>query len=105
MNLFGGTLTWEHMDEMAARVRPFGWSAIVQLDGRTLPEHEAQLKRLPINYAIDHCGRFMEPVAPDSDRVQDLAAAGRYRALLGQDRRRLMNSRKRVSGLTRMSAG
>ncbi|HEV8389929.1 MAG TPA: amidohydrolase family protein, partial [Dongiaceae bacterium] len=43
MNLLGGTLTFEHMDEMAARVRPFGWSAIVQLDGRTLPEHEAQL--------------------------------------------------------------
>jgi len=74
MNLFGGTLTWEHMDEMAARVQPFGWNAIVQLDGRTLPEHAAQLKRLPINYAIDHCGRFMEPVATDSEAFKTLLA-------------------------------
>lgn len=72
MNLFGGTLTWEHMDEMAARVRPFGWNAIVQLDGRELPEREAQLNRLPINFAIDHCGRFMEPVAPDSTAFKTL---------------------------------
>lgn len=72
MNLFGGTLTWEHMDEMAARVQPFGWNAIVQLDGRTLPKHAEQLKRLPINYAIDHCGRFMEPVAVDSEAFKTL---------------------------------
>lgn len=72
MNLFGGTLTWEHMDEMAARVQPFGWSAIVQLDGCTLPEHEAQLRRLPVDYVIDHCGRFMEPVAVDSPAFKTL---------------------------------
>src|SRR5688572_19059163 len=65
MNLLGGTLTFEHMDEMAARVRPFGWSAIVQLDGRTLPEHEAQLRRLPLDFVIDHCSKFLEPVTPD----------------------------------------
>ena len=65
MNLLGGTLTFEHMDEMAARVRPFGWSAVVQLDGGTLPEHEAELRRLPLDYVIDHCGKFLEPVAPD----------------------------------------
>jgi D-galactarolactone isomerase len=72
MNLLGGTLTWEHMDEMAARVHPFGWSAIVQLDGRTLPDHEAQLRRLPMDYVIDHCGKFLEPVAPDSDAFRTL---------------------------------
>jgi D-galactarolactone isomerase len=66
MNLHGGTLTFEHMDEMAARVKPFGWSAIVQLDGRSLPEHEAQLRRLPLNYVIDHCGKFLEPVTAES---------------------------------------
>ena len=72
MNLFGGTLTWEHMDEMAARVHPFGWSAIVQLDGCKLPENEMQLRRLPVNYVIDHCGRFMEPVAVDSAAFRTL---------------------------------
>jgi len=72
MNLLGGTLTFAHMEEMAARVRPFGWSAIVQLDGRTLPEHEAQLRRLPLDYVIDHCGKFLEPVAPDDAAFRTL---------------------------------
>jgi D-galactarolactone isomerase len=72
MNLLGGTLTFAHMDEMAARVRPFGWSAIVQLDGRTLPEHAAQLRRLPMDYVIDHCGKFLEPVAPDHESFKTL---------------------------------
>ena len=72
MNLLGGTLTFAHMDEMAARVRPFGWSAIVQLDGRTLPEHEAQLRRLGLDYVIDHCGKFLEPVAPDHESFRTL---------------------------------
>lgn len=64
MNLLGGTLAFEHMDEMAARVRPYGWSAVVQLDGTTLPDHEAQLRRLPLNYVIDHCGKFLGPMDP-----------------------------------------
>jgi D-galactarolactone isomerase len=72
MNLLGGTLTFEHMNEMAARVRPFGWSAIVQLDGSTLPEHKTQLCRLPMDYVIDHCGKFLEPVAPDHEAFQTL---------------------------------
>lgn len=60
-----GVLSWEVMDEMAARVHPFGWSAIVQLDGRTLPEREAQIARLSGRFVIDHTGKFLEPVAPD----------------------------------------
>jgi D-galactarolactone isomerase len=67
MNLHGGTLTFQHMDEMAARVAPFGWSAIVQLDGRELPQHESQLRRLKLNYVIDHCGKFLEPVSAESE--------------------------------------
>ena len=72
MNLHGGTLTFAHMDEMAARVKPFGWSAIVQLDGRALPDHEEQLRRLPLNYVIDHCGKFLEPVTADSDAFRSM---------------------------------
>lgn len=72
MNLHGGTLTFAQMDEMAARVKPFGWSAIVQLDGRALPEHEAQLRRLPLNFVIDHCGKFLEPVTAESDAFKSM---------------------------------
>jgi D-galactarolactone isomerase len=67
-----GVLSWDVMDEMAARVHPFGWSAIVQLDGRTLPEHEAQIKRLPGRFVIDHTGKFLEPVPPDHPAFKSL---------------------------------
>jgi D-galactarolactone isomerase len=62
MALQGGALGWDVMDELAARVSPFGWHAIVQLDGRLLPRHEAQLRALPGRIVIDHMGKFHEPV-------------------------------------------
>jgi D-galactarolactone isomerase len=72
MNLLGGTLTLDALDEMAPRVKPFGWSAVVQLDGTTLPEHEARLKRMPVNYVIDHCGKFLAPVEPEDEAFRCL---------------------------------
>jgi D-galactarolactone isomerase len=72
MNLHGGTLTLDFLEEMAARVKPFGWSAVVQLDGTTLPEHEARLKRMPVKYVIDHCGKFLSPVMPEDEAFRSL---------------------------------
>jgi D-galactarolactone isomerase len=66
MTLHGGTLGFEVMDELMARVHPFGWHANIQLDGRELPKYEAQIKRLPGKFVIDHTGKFLEPVATDS---------------------------------------
>lgn len=65
MTLLGGALGWRDMDELAARVRPFGWHALVQLDGRNLLQHEAQIRRLPGDFVIDHIGKFLEPVSTD----------------------------------------
>ncbi|MDB4981015.1 MAG: hypothetical protein JWM82_1767 [Myxococcales bacterium] len=65
MTLHAGTLGFDVMDAVMARVHAFGWSAIVQLDGRDLPKVEAQLARLPGRFVIDHTGKFLEPVAPD----------------------------------------
>lgn len=61
----GGALPWEILDTMAARVGNFGWHVQLQLDGRTLPEREAVLKRLPGTLVIDHVGKFLEPVPVD----------------------------------------
>ena len=61
----GGALPWDILETMAARVGNFGWHVQLQLDGRTLPEHEALLKRLPGTIVIDHVGKFMEPVPVD----------------------------------------
>lgn len=74
MSLLGGTLSWPEMDEMAERVHAFGWHAIVQLDGRTLPERAAQIRRLPGRFVIDHVGKFLEPVTPDHPGFKALLA-------------------------------
>ena len=66
MTLHGGTLGFDVMDEVMARVHPFGWHANIQLDGRELPKYEAQIKRLPSKFVIDHTGKFLEPVSADS---------------------------------------
>ena len=69
MTLHGGMLGFDVMDELMARVHPFGWHANIQLDGRELPKYEAQIKRLPGKFVIDHTGKFLEPVSPDSRGV------------------------------------
>jgi D-galactarolactone isomerase len=65
MALHGGTVGLDQMDAVAAQVHPFGWYMNVQLNGRDLPGHEAQLARLPGTFVIDHCGKFIDPVTPD----------------------------------------
>ena len=72
MNLLGGTLPLEMLDEMTARIIPFGWHAVVQLDGRQLPDYEAQLMRLKCPFIIDHTGKFLEPVATDHEAFKSL---------------------------------
>ena len=72
MTLHGGTLGFDVMDELMAQVHPFGWHANIQLDGRQLPDYEAQIKRLPGKFVIDHTGKFLEPVSPDSREFRSL---------------------------------
>jgi D-galactarolactone isomerase len=67
-----GAVGFDRMDAIMARVHPFGWHANIQLDGRELPRHEAQLMRLPGRFVIDHVGKFLEPVAPDHAGMQSL---------------------------------
>lgn len=61
----GGALPWDMLDELAARVQSVGWHIQLQLDGRLLPEREAQIKRWPGRIVIDHTGKFLEPVPVD----------------------------------------
>jgi len=68
----GGMLHFDVMDQVVARVHPFGWHANIQLDGRNLPQYEAQIRRLPGKFVIDHTGKFLEPVSPDSKEFRSL---------------------------------
>lgn len=72
MALLGGTLGLDVLEEMAARVHPFGWHVLVQLDGRDLPQHEDKIRRLPCNVIIDHIGKFLEPVPVEHESFQCL---------------------------------
>ncbi|MBY8604952.1 amidohydrolase family protein [Burkholderia arboris] len=66
MMLPGGIARWDDLERMAARIAPLGWHVDLQIDGRTLPEIERTLARLPARVVIDHTGKFLTPVAPDA---------------------------------------
>ena len=66
MNILQGAVGLDEMLAVNARVRPFGWSMIVQFDGREMAEHASALEKVKGDYVIDHMGKFLEPVTPDS---------------------------------------
>jgi D-galactarolactone isomerase len=63
--LAGAPLHWEVFETMSARIAPFGWHIVFQMDGRDLADREAMLRRLPSKVIIDHTGKFLEPVDVD----------------------------------------
>ena len=63
--LAGGAIPWDRLDAIAEKVQSVGWHVQLQLDGRDLPDREAQIRRWPGQIVIDHVGKFVEPVAPD----------------------------------------
>jgi len=74
--LSGGHLQWAQLEEVAARVRPFGWHLQLQFDGWRLPMQAARLRALPVDIVIDHLGKYISQPPPG---VDDPA----FRALLG----------------------
>ena len=58
----GGAVPWDILEEVAARIHPFGWHVQLQMNGRELPDYLALLRRLPCGLVVDHVGRFMPPV-------------------------------------------
>ncbi|HYB10717.1 MAG TPA: amidohydrolase family protein [Alphaproteobacteria bacterium] len=68
----GGAIGWDILDAVAARVQAVGWHVQLQLDGRILPEREAQIRAWPGRIVIDHVGKFLEPVTPDHSAFECL---------------------------------
>jgi D-galactarolactone isomerase len=64
--LLGGAVRWDVLEAVAARIAPFGWHVQLQLNGRELAGRCERLLRLPVGLVVDHVGRFMPPVRPDS---------------------------------------
>ena len=72
MDIMQGAVGLDQMLRVNQRVSNFGWSLIVQLDGREILEHQALLNNIQGNYVIDHIGKFLEPVAVQSEQFQAL---------------------------------
>jgi D-galactarolactone isomerase len=68
----GGVLAWRDLERAAAAASEFGWHVDVEMDGRTLPDHELRLRGLPNTLVIDHIGKFLEPVTFDHPGVRAL---------------------------------
>jgi D-galactarolactone isomerase len=66
MDILQGAMGLAGLLDVNARVYPFGWSLIVQFDGRNMAEHAPLLERIQGDYVIDHTGKFLEPVGVDS---------------------------------------
>jgi len=70
----GGALPWDVLEEVAARVSPFGWHVQLQMNGREFPELSERLRRLPCPLVVDHVGRFMPPVGTGDPAFRTLLA-------------------------------
>jgi D-galactarolactone isomerase len=68
----GAILTWHMVMPIARAIADFGWHIQLQLDGRSLPDHEELLRRIPCPLVIDHNGKFLEPVPVTHPGTQSL---------------------------------
>lgn len=62
MQLSGGAVGMADLLAIEARTRSFGWSPIVQFDGRDIAQYLPILEQISGDYVIDHAGKFLEPV-------------------------------------------
>jgi D-galactarolactone isomerase len=72
MHLPGGAVGMDDLLAIDARTRPFGWSPIVQFDGRDIADFLPILQAISGDYVIDHAGKFLEPAAVDSPEFKAL---------------------------------
>lgn len=72
MNLPGGAIGLDRMQEVESLVRPLGWHLIVQFDGRNILEYLPLLRGLQGRFIVDHIGKFLEPVPTDAPSFLEL---------------------------------
>lgn len=72
MQLPGGAVGVDHLIDVNARVREHGWHCIVQFDGREMLDRAPVLKQIDNPYVIDHIGKYLGPVTPQSPEFKAL---------------------------------
>jgi len=72
MDLPGGAVGLEQLEEIDARASAMGWMMAVQFDGSNLLVHEPRLARLKSRWVLDHHGKFFAGITPQSPQVDAL---------------------------------
>lgn len=75
----GGVYAWSDVEDLCAKIAPFGWFAQFQFDGATFPDRVDLLERLRLPVVIDQQGKFAQPFPADH------AAVRRMVRFLGRD--------------------
>lgn len=65
---------FDTLEEMANRVKAFGWHIEFAIDVATLPEVEEQIRALPVPIVVDHCGWSDPSAGVDEPGFQILLA-------------------------------
>lgn len=78
MDLPGGAVGLDVLEEVDARAAAMGWMLAVQFDGRRLPELEARLGALRSRWVLDHHGKVFGGATPRHvDAIRRLIDRGR----------------------------
>ncbi|MCB8887839.1 amidohydrolase family protein [Vreelandella malpeensis] len=72
MQLPGGAVGIDRMLAVEKNIRDLGWHLMVQFNGRDLPDYHDELQKIEGRYIIDHIGKFIDPVAANDSRVDDI---------------------------------
>ncbi|MFG6666162.1 amidohydrolase family protein [Halomonas sp. HNIBRBA4712] len=72
MQLPGGAVGIDQMLAVEKNIQEMGWHLMVQFNGRDLPTYYDELQKIEGRYIIDHIGKFIDPVAADDARVDDI---------------------------------
>ncbi len=72
MDIGPGAVGSEHLTAVSERIAPLGWHPIVQFNGRDITDYEQKLSAVSGRYVIDHTGKFIPPVEPNSVEFKSL---------------------------------
>jgi predicted TIM-barrel fold metal-dependent hydrolase len=72
--LFKGGLQLDALERIAHAIEPLGWHLQLLLDGRDLPHLAERLKRLPVDFVVDHMGHMPASLGVAHPGFQTLVA-------------------------------
>ncbi|WP_394181935.1 amidohydrolase family protein [Marinomonas posidonica] len=72
MQLTQGAVRLKDLLSVNDKIASFGWSCIVQFNGREILEHASLLDKIKGNFSLDHHGKFLPPVKTNSTEFKHL---------------------------------